>query len=189
MNILIVDGNEKEASERYTKMGMDTQYEVYQKVLENFFEKKKDFHGNIANGAVYIFDYEFLDWLIQNHQKDPNAPKWMDDGKALVGGLIGGIAAMYHLLPYLGRGDKNYALRTYLDINLREDKPLGAKSLMSDIGGDLQSILFARRVVSSCNTLIKHGVIRKKDGSRLQVEIEETILTKAGLGDPSAKKD
>ena len=24
MNILIVDGNEKEASERYTKMGMDT---------------------------------------------------------------------------------------------------------------------------------------------------------------------
>ena len=35
MNILIVDGNEKEASERYTKMGMDTQYEVYKNVLEN----------------------------------------------------------------------------------------------------------------------------------------------------------
>ena len=39
MNILIVDGNEKEASERYTKMGMDTQYEVYQKVLENLSNK------------------------------------------------------------------------------------------------------------------------------------------------------
>jgi len=36
MNILIVDGNEREASERYTKMGMDTQYEVYKKVLKKF---------------------------------------------------------------------------------------------------------------------------------------------------------
>ena len=150
----------------------------------NGYKKLMDAHKNYGLNCVT----DAID-LIQNHQKDPNAPKWMDDGKALVGGLIGGIAALYHLLPYLGRGDKNYALRTYLDINLREDKPLGAKSLMSDIGGDLQSILFARRVVSSCNTLIKHGVIRKKDGSRLQVEIEETVLTKAGLGDPSAKKD
>ena len=35
MNILIVDGNEKEASSRYTDMGMDTQYEVYKKVLNS----------------------------------------------------------------------------------------------------------------------------------------------------------
>ena len=35
MNILIVDGNEKEASARYTDMGMDTQYEVYKNVLNN----------------------------------------------------------------------------------------------------------------------------------------------------------
>ena len=34
MNILIVDGNEKEASTRYTDMGMDTQYEVYSKVIK-----------------------------------------------------------------------------------------------------------------------------------------------------------
>ncbi len=127
--------------------------------------------------------------LIQKHQEDDNAPKWIKSDKALAGGLIAGISALYHLLPYLGRGDKNYALKTYLDINLREDKPLGKKSLMSDIGGDLQTVLFARRVVSSCNTLIKHGVIRKKDGTKLQVEIEETVLTKAGLGDPSSKKD
>ena len=31
MNILIVDGNEKEASSRYINMNMDTQYEVYEK--------------------------------------------------------------------------------------------------------------------------------------------------------------
>ncbi len=35
MNILIVDGNEKEASEKYTNLGMDTQYEVYKKVINN----------------------------------------------------------------------------------------------------------------------------------------------------------
>ena len=34
MNILIVDGNEKKASEKYTKLGMKTQYEVYRDVLE-----------------------------------------------------------------------------------------------------------------------------------------------------------
>ncbi len=127
--------------------------------------------------------------LIQKHRKDPNAPKWSDEDTSLVGGLIGGIAALYHLLPYLGRGDKNYALTTYLEVNLRKDKPLGKKSLMSDIGGDLQTVLFARRVVSSCNTLVKQGYLTKKDGSELQVEIEETVLTKAGLGDPSKAKD
>ena len=127
--------------------------------------------------------------LIQKHQEDLNAPKWVDNNKALVGGLIGGIAALYHLLPYLGKGDKNYALKTYLENNLKKDKPLGKKSLMSDIGGHLQAVLFARRVVSSCNTLVKQGYITKKDGSELQVEIEETVLTKAGLGDPSSKKD
>lgn len=56
---------------------------------------------------------------------------------------------------------------------------------MSDIGGDLQSILFARRVVSSCNTLVNQGYITKKMVNLLQVDIEETIMTKAGLGDPS----
>ena len=38
MNLLLVDGNEKEASDRYIKMGMDTQFDVYKKILK----KKKD---------------------------------------------------------------------------------------------------------------------------------------------------
>ena len=33
MNILIVDGNEKKASDKYVELGMDTQYEVYSKIL------------------------------------------------------------------------------------------------------------------------------------------------------------
>ena len=127
--------------------------------------------------------------LIQSHQADVNAPKWVNNDKSLVGGLIGGIAALYHLLPYLGKGDKNYALKTYLENNLKKDKPLGKKSLMSDIGGHLQSVLFARRVISSCNSLVRQGYITKKDGSELQVEIEETVLNKAGLGDPSKQEE
>ena len=39
MKILLVDGNEKEASDRYIKMGMDTQFEVYKKILK---KKSKD---------------------------------------------------------------------------------------------------------------------------------------------------
>ncbi len=36
MNILLVDGNEKEASDRYTKLGMDTQFQVYEKKLKKY---------------------------------------------------------------------------------------------------------------------------------------------------------
>ena len=34
MNILIVDGNEKEASDKYREIGIDTQYEIYSKILK-----------------------------------------------------------------------------------------------------------------------------------------------------------
>jgi len=34
MNILIVDGNEKEPSDNYLQQGMDTQYDVYYKILQ-----------------------------------------------------------------------------------------------------------------------------------------------------------
>ena len=34
MNILIVDGNEKEPSDKYVQLGMDTQYDVYSKILQ-----------------------------------------------------------------------------------------------------------------------------------------------------------
>ena len=34
MNILIVDGNEKGPSDNYLQLGMDTQYDVYSKILQ-----------------------------------------------------------------------------------------------------------------------------------------------------------
>ena len=50
MNILIVDGNEKEASDRYTKMGMDTQFKVYEKILKN--KSKTKINVTIIHPAV-----------------------------------------------------------------------------------------------------------------------------------------
>ena len=123
--------------------------------------------------------------LYQTNQKDKLSTFWNDVDKPLVGGLIAGLAALYNLLPFLGNGDKNYALTCYIDNFLKNEKPLGKKSLLSDIGGDSQSILFARRVVASCNTLVGHKIITKKNGDPLQVNIEEDIMVKAGLGDPS----
>ena len=79
-----------------------------------------------------------------------------------------------------------FLLQPYLNNNLRKDNPTGKNSLMTDIGGDLQSVLIARRVVSRCNTLIEQGYITKKNGESLQVTIGEDIMKKAGLGDPSA---
>ena len=42
MKVLIVDGNEKSASDRYSELGMLTQYEVYKKVLENIADIELD---------------------------------------------------------------------------------------------------------------------------------------------------
>ena len=40
MNILIVDGNEKEASDRYIEIRMETQYEVYSNVIKSLSNNK-----------------------------------------------------------------------------------------------------------------------------------------------------
>ena len=34
-------------------------------VVEEFHEKSNEKHGNKANGALYIFDKLFLDWVIK----------------------------------------------------------------------------------------------------------------------------
>ena len=69
MNILIVDSNEREASSRYTDMGMDTQYEVYKKVLnslslENF--NIQIIHPAISNNflpkGISLDDFDGVAW-------------------------------------------------------------------------------------------------------------------------------
>ena len=51
MNLLIVDGNEKKASDRYTKLGMDTQYEVYEKVIKKLCNSRINI--TVIHPAVY----------------------------------------------------------------------------------------------------------------------------------------
>ena len=50
MNILIVDGNEKEASERYKKRGMATQYDVYSKVINKI--SNNEFNVSVIHPAI-----------------------------------------------------------------------------------------------------------------------------------------
>ena len=50
MNILIVDGNEKEASDRYIEIGMETQYEVYSNVIKSLSN-----NNNKAKKETIIF--------------------------------------------------------------------------------------------------------------------------------------
>ena len=50
MNILIVDGNEKEASDRYVDIGIDTQYEVYSKILTKL--SKNNLNISIIHPAI-----------------------------------------------------------------------------------------------------------------------------------------
>ena len=78
MNILIVDGNEKKASDKYIEFGMPTQYEVYRDVLKSLLKTKlnisiihpafikdympkglclDDFHGIVWTGSLLnIYD-------------------------------------------------------------------------------------------------------------------------------------
>ena len=78
MNILIVDGNEKSASDRYTEINMQTQFKVYEDVLRSISEKDlnittlhpanldnyipvgvnlDDFHGIVLTGSLLnIYD-------------------------------------------------------------------------------------------------------------------------------------
>ena len=69
MNILIVDGNEREASSRYTNMGMDTQYEVYKKVLNSLSSENlniQTIHPAISNNflpkGISLDDFDGVAW-------------------------------------------------------------------------------------------------------------------------------
>jgi len=51
MKILIVDGNEKQASDNYTNLGMDTQFEVYSKIIKKV--SKLNVETIIIHPAIY----------------------------------------------------------------------------------------------------------------------------------------
>ena len=69
MNILLVDGNEKEASDRYTKLGMDTQYQVYENILKKYSNSKINvttihpaIHDNYLPLGISLDNFEAVAW-------------------------------------------------------------------------------------------------------------------------------
>lgn len=67
-------------------------------VLKEFFEKDINFNGNIANGAVYLFDDDFLKWLIKYY---PNA---RDFSTEIIPNLLRRIFTCHTHLDYIDIG-------------------------------------------------------------------------------------
>tara|TARA_Y100000816_G_C26038936_1_gene544088 strand:+ start:166 stop:1224 length:1059 start_codon:yes stop_codon:yes gene_type:complete len=132
--------------------------------------------------------------LYKKHREDAKATKWKDD-KDYLGSLIGGLSAVYYLLNgkpsdkigALGDGDKRYALITYLENFLKNVTPVGNKdrALTFNTAGNKEAVLIARKIISQCNICMEQKYITKKNGDEIKEDIGETVLTEAGLGDPS----
>ena len=94
MNLLLVDGNEKEASDRYIKMGMDTQFEVYEKVLKK--NSKKNINITLIQPAILdeylpkgvnLDDFDAIAWtgsLLNIYNETRSVIKQIDLAKELL---------------------------------------------------------------------------------------------------------
>ena len=67
-------------------------------IVMNFHEKVTNPPGNIANGAIYVFDNDFLDWLIKNH------PKASDFSTEVLPFLLGKIFTYHTNMDYIDIG-------------------------------------------------------------------------------------
>jgi len=93
MNLLLVDGNEKDASDRYTSIGMDTQFEVYKKILKK--NSKDNLNVTLIHPAVYdeylpkglsLDDFDSVAWtgsLLNIYNESKSITKQIDLAKEL----------------------------------------------------------------------------------------------------------
>ena len=94
MKILIIDGNEKTASDRYTKLGMQTQYEVYKTVLENISEIKLDIFtihpacsDNFLSKGLNLGDFDGIVWtgsVLNIYDQKPSIDRQIELAKVLM---------------------------------------------------------------------------------------------------------
>ena len=70
-------------------------------IVQAFHEKVDNPPGNMANGAIYIFENDFLDWLLKNH---PNA---RDFSLEVLPFLIGKIFTYHTSMSYIDIGTIN----------------------------------------------------------------------------------
>ena len=93
MNILLVDGNEKEASYRYTKLGMETQYEVYEKILKKYSKNSPNIitihpaiHDEYLPTGISLDDFDAIAWtgsLLNIYDQTKSIIKQIDLAKEL----------------------------------------------------------------------------------------------------------
>ena len=93
MNILIVDGNEKEASDKYLNIGMDTQYDVYSKILKKI--AKNNLNITVIHPAINddfiprglsLEDFEGVAWtgsLLNIYDDTPSIKRQINLAKKL----------------------------------------------------------------------------------------------------------
>ena len=68
-------------------------------IVNNFHEKKENPPGNLANGAVYVFDYIFLEWIMKN------CPNAKDFSTEILPKLMGKIYTWQVNGPYMDIGN------------------------------------------------------------------------------------
>ena len=94
MNILIVDGNEKTASDRYVHLKMPTQFEVYSKVLEKLSDIKLEMTiihpacvSNYIPKGVSLDDFDGIIWtgsLLNIYDYGPPIERQIELAKTLL---------------------------------------------------------------------------------------------------------
>ncbi len=94
MNLLLIDGNEKKASDRYVNLGMDTQFEVYEKILKK--NSKNNINITLIHPAVYdeylpigvsLEDFDSIAWtgsLLNIYNESKSITKQIDLAKELL---------------------------------------------------------------------------------------------------------
>ena len=93
MNILIIDGNEKSASKKYSEIGMPTQYEVYEEVLRNLIKKKYNITtihpactDNYLPNGISLDDFQGVVWtgsLLNIYDLGPSVERQIELAKEL----------------------------------------------------------------------------------------------------------
>jgi GMP synthase (glutamine-hydrolysing) len=93
MNILIIDGNEKKASDSYLEIGMQTQYEIYRNILKKLLNK--DFNivtihpackDNFIPAGLSLDDFQGIVWtgsLLNIYDSGPAIERQIELAKEL----------------------------------------------------------------------------------------------------------
>lgn len=94
MNILIVDGNDKIASDKYRKLGMDTQYEVYSKILKKLSNNTLNtiivhpaINDNFIPEGMNLDDFDGIAWtgsVLNIYDSSPSINRQIEFAKILI---------------------------------------------------------------------------------------------------------